>query len=433
MPKQAEDMRRLALAMGGVSVTGYAVDYGFNLGLTRFLTPHAYGDYKVAFSFAFFLGLAVLLGGDRAAPMVLSPAIEQGSPRKVWEYLRFYLRTAALLGGGVVLVTWVLSALHVGSSDPQDHHVLALAVVAVPLNAAAAMVSRTLQSAHRPVRATVPWRVGLPLLQLLLFASLVAWRGKLTVHEAILISIAATAGLTWWQWRDLHRLGLVEVRRDPAARQARAWLTASLPMMGTFLVALALNQSDLYFLELLGDESEVGHYAAASMAAHFVPLVQVALVSLMAPLLRPALDKGAEASRRLFRQGQTLILVSVLPVAAVLVLFAAPILGLFGPSYQDSLGVLMALVLGNVTWALAALSSLWLQYRRRAVAVLVVSIGTLIFDSLFNLILIPRYGMEGAAASTAATLTLAAAAIIVLHWRQPAPAFYADRERQGAD
>lgn len=421
MSHQVEDMRRLALVMGSVSVAGYLVDYGFNLGLTQFLTPHAYGDYKVAFSFAFFLGLTVLLGGDRAAPLVLSPAIEQGRPRQVWEYLRFYFQAAALLGGGAILVTWTLSVLHVGSTDPEDHHVLAWAVAAVPLNAAAAMVSRTLQAAHRPARAAVPWRIGLPLLQLALFAAVVAWRGRLTVHEAIFIGIVSTAGLALGQWLDVRRLGLVEVRRDHDARESRAWLMASLPMMGTFIVALALNQSDLYFLELLGDESEVGHYAAAAMTAHFVPLVQVTFVGLMAPFVRPALDKGAEASRTVFRQGQTLIFASVLTVAVVLVLFAEPILGLFGPSYRDSLVVLKALVLGNVAWALAALSSLWLQYRRRAGAVLVVSIATLVLDSLLNLLLIPRYGMEGAAASTAATLSLAAATIVLLHWRQPPP------------
>ncbi|MCH9651892.1 MAG: oligosaccharide flippase family protein [Deltaproteobacteria bacterium] len=421
MPQQPKELRRLALAMGGVSLAGYAVDYGFNLGLTRFLTPHAYGDYKVAFSFAFFLGLAVLLGGDRAAPLMLSPAIQEGRPRKVWEYLLFYFKTASLLGGLAILLTWVLSALHVGGVDPEDHHVLAWAVVAVPLNAAAAMVSRTLQSAQLQVRASLPWRVGLPLFQLALFALVVAWRGQLTVYEAVFIAVVATAGLTWWQWRDIRRLGLVEVRRDRAASEPRVWLKASLPMMGAFLVALALNQSDLFFLELLGNENDVGHYAAAAMAAHFVPLLQVATVGLIAPFIRPALDRGAEASRTLFRQGLTLILASVLPVAAVLVLFAGPILGLFGPSYRDSLGTLIALVLGNVSWALAALSSLWLQYQRRGVVVLVVSILTLALDSLLNLLLIPRYGMEGAAASTAMTLSLSAAMILWLHWRHPSP------------
>jgi len=403
--------------MGGVSLGGYLVDYGFNLGLTRLLTPHDYGDYKVAFSFAFFLGMAVLLGGDRAAPMILSPAIEQGRPRKVWEYLRFYFMTAVLLGGVAILVTWGLSALHVGRNATGSHHALAWAVVAVPLNAAGAMVSRTLQSAHRPIRASLPWRVGLPLLQLALFAAVVAWRGRLSVHEAVSIGMLAAAGLTCWQWRDIHRLGLIEVRRDPAPGETRAWLKASLPMMGTFLVALALNQSDLFFLEILADETDVGHYAAAAMAAHFVPLVQVAIVGLIAPLVRPALDKGTEASRTLFRQGLTLILASALPVAAVLVFFAEPILGLFGPTYRDSVGALIALVLGNVVWALAALSSLWLQYQRRAIAVLVVSVATLALDSLLNLLLIPRYGMDGAAASTAMTLSFAAAAIVWIHWR----------------
>lgn len=45
--------------------------------------------------------------------------------------------------------------------------------------------------------------------------------------------------------------------------EPRRWLTTSLPMMGFFLVTVALSQSDLYFLEMLGDEHEVGLYASS--------------------------------------------------------------------------------------------------------------------------------------------------------------------------
>jgi O-antigen/teichoic acid export membrane protein len=75
--------------------------------------------------------------------------------------------------------------------------------------------------------------------------------------------------------------------------------------------------------------------------------------------------------------------------------------------------VLVLLLAGNVAWAAAALSSLWLQYRGRAGVVLAISIATLIADSILNLLLIPRYGMTGAAAGTAATLSVAALAVVV--------------------
>jgi O-antigen/teichoic acid export membrane protein len=191
--------------------------------------------------------------------------------------------------------------------------------------------------------------------------------------------------------------------------------------MGAFLVALALNQSDLYFLELLGDEVEVGHYAAASTVAHVVTVIQVTLVSLVAPLAGPALEDGADASRATFRRGISWMLGLSLPLSLLLVFLGEPVLALFGAQYRVGHGVLQLLVVGNLGWALAALSALWLQYRGRAKVVLVVSVAALAVDSALNLLLIPRFGMVGAAAGTAATLLGGAVAVVAAHVRAPRP------------
>jgi O-antigen/teichoic acid export membrane protein len=84
-------------------------------------------------------------------------------------------------------------------------------------------------------------------------------------------------------------------------------------------------------------------------------------------------------------------------------------------------GVLQLLVAGNFAWAVAALSALWLQYRGRAKVVLVVSVAALVVDSALNLLLIPRFGMVGAAAGTGATLCGGAIALIAAHLRTPRP------------
>jgi O-antigen/teichoic acid export membrane protein len=412
-------LRRGAVTLGAVTIGGFLADYAFNLGLTRFLTPHDYGDFKVAYAFVHFFGLAVLLGGDRAAPMVLAPWLQSGEHRRVWEYLRFYLGTALLLGLVLTAVIWTASWLHVGTLDPHHHHPLAWVVVAVPLSAVGAMVSRTLQSARMPAQAVLPWRIGLPVLQLAIFAVVIAVQGTLGLIEAVLIGVLATGAITAAQGLWVHRLGLVEIAREPGFPQARGWLVTSLPMMGSFLVALGLNQSDLYFLELLGDEAEVGYYAAAATAAHFLLLVQTTVVGLVAPLARPAIEAGEEASRSTYRHGQALMLRLAIPLAVVLALAAGPILELFKPEYRAAHWALVLLVLANLAWAAAALSSLWLQYQDRAGLVLAISIGTLVVDSALNLLLIPRYGMDGAAASTTVTLTVAAAALILAR-RTPA-------------
>lgn len=411
-------LRRGIVTVLGIALTGYLANYLFNLGLARYMTAEAYGDFKVAYSFALFCGLAVLLGGDRAAPMVLAPCVEQGEPRKVWEYVRFYVGIALVLGSLIALVTWTVSYLHVGSAHPGHHHPLAWVVIAIPINAAGAMISRTLQSARRPGQAALPWRIGLPLLQLAAFAVVVAVHGTLGLVEAVLIGVAATSVIALGQWLWVRRLGLIELARDVGFQQPRLWLGASLPMMGSFVVALTLNQSDLYFLEILGDEAQVGHYAAAETIADLLMLVQTAVVGLVAPIARPAIERGAAESRGAFRQAQTLMMSILIPLALVLATVAVPVLGMFGTQYRAAHAVLLMLIVGKFAWAAAALSSLWLQYQGRASAVLAISIGALVVDSILNLILIPRYGMAGAAAGTAVTLFAAAVAAMWVLWRE---------------
>ena len=104
-----------------------------------------------------------------------------------------------------------------------------------------------------------------------------------------------------------------------------------------------------------------------------------------------------------------LLLVIGVPVAVALGLAARPGLSLFGPGYPAADTVLVYLLVGNVTWAAAALSILWLQYTRRGTVIIAITAATLVVDSALNVLLIPRFGMNGAAAGTAVTMTLASA------------------------
>ena len=410
-------LRRGSLTLVAVGVGGVAADYAFNIGLTRLLDPHEYGDFRVASAFAAFFGVAVLLGGDRAAPHALAGPFQSGDSATAWEYLRFYAQLAFALSAVVIAATWAAATLHIGSADPRHHHPVALISIAIPLSALGALASRGLQSAQFPGLAAIPWRIGFPLLKLALILLCAALLGGIHLEHAILLAIAAVAVVTAWQYSELRRRMLPKLVRAPEARTPRLWLQTSVPMMGAFLVSLALNQSDLYFLELLGDESEVGYYSAASTAAHFVILVQATVVGLVAPLARPAIEAGQEASRHAYGRGLRLMAIGLLVVAAVLGLAAEPILASFGPEYPAAAPELLLLAVGNLAWASAALAVLWLQFSNRGLSVLVCSVSVLVLDSALNLLLIPSWGMRGAAASTALTLTLAAAGLLLLFRR----------------
>lgn len=407
-------LRRGGLALIAIGVGGFAADYLFNVGLARLLPPHEYGDFRVAAAFAAFFGVAVLLGGDRAAPKALAGPLQQGDRARAWEYLRFYFELALGLSLLVIAGTWTVSFLHLGSTDPLDHHAIAWVVLSVPISAAGALASRALQSARRPVLASLPWRLGVPLLSLSFVLLAAKLRHGIVVQEAVVLTLIAVILVSVGQWWLLRRLEMPELLRDPAARTPGRWIAISMPMMGAFLVTLALNQSDIYFLELLGEEHEVGFYAAAATSAHFLLIVQTAIVGLVAPLAQPAMEAGRERLAQVLRQGQRLMLVAILPATAILILAERPILSLFGPSFTAAVPELELLTASNLAWATAALSVLWLQYSGRGRLVVGIALGTLVADSLLNAALIPSFGMRGAAASTLVTTSIAAAAVILV-------------------
>jgi O-antigen/teichoic acid export membrane protein len=101
----------------------------------------------------------------------------------------------------------------------------------------------------------------------------------------------------------------------------------------------------------------------------------------------------------------------LLPTAVLIGLGARPLLGLFGPDYRAVVLELDLLLLGNVLWALAALPSLRLQYDGRGSTVLAISLAALVLDVALDLVVVPTYGILGAALTTAATLGAAALAL----------------------
>lgn len=203
----------------------------------------------MVWSFASLFGVVILLGGDRAAPQVLASVFERRELAAAWEHLRFYMLLALGLAAGVMLATWSISYSHTGHADPLGHHPLAWAVLSIPINAAGALASRALQSAKYYSResAVAPRSAA---------AQPRPDRGLLRCQRIAQGSPRVGA-------RDHHHPRHHRVAMETAAPARNADLGArshqgrpatvaapSLPMMGVFIVTLALNQSDLYFLEL---------------------------------------------------------------------------------------------------------------------------------------------------------------------------------------
>lgn len=415
-------LKRDATIAISAGILGFLVDYALNLLLSHLLNAHEFGDYRFALAFSFFCATVVVLGGDRAAPRMLAAPLDQAKYGIAWEYLRFYGVLGLLLSGIIIVSVWSGNYFYHGIRDPEDHHAVGIMVLAIPFMAAGALASRTLQTAGRTFLAAMPWRVGAPVLLLAALMATQFLTNRTTLYEVLWLSCLAIVVVTLAQGVMVKRHALKVVTFAPESREPRQWLGLSVPIMGAFLVNMGLGQSDLFFLEWLGTERAVGHYAAAITSAHFVILIQTSIIAIFAPLVARDLQSSSVQASAALLQGQKIMVMALGPIIIGLILAAVPVMRLFGTDYPEVAPALRLLIVANGVWALAALSALWLEYRGHGKTVVLITALTLLVDSILNASLIPTFGPLGAAASSAVTSIGAAAVTVWLALRiQRAP------------
>ncbi|WDE06706.1 oligosaccharide flippase family protein [Thalassomonas viridans] len=410
-------LKKGSLILGLSVIAGFALDYLFNLTLSRALPSHEYGDYKVAFAFATITSVLTLLGGDRVAPRILSGPLSKGDNRSVWEFLRFYLLITAVLSLLVILGTALASYWHIGSSDLQHHHPLLLMSIAIPLISIGALLSRILQSAKYLALSNLPWRIALPLLKISLILLLVAILPEVELWHVVTAGITAVCLIISWQWHKIRQLNLISLQRTPGSFVGNKLLKLSVPMMLAMLITLGINQIDLFLLEMLAPEHEVGLFAAAATTSHILPVVQTTIAGLFLPLIGPALEESVTRSKALFWQGQKLITASILGLLLCLLTAGPWLLSFFGKDYLQAEQALIYLALAYALWGLAAFASTWLQYAGKGTYVIRTGCATLAIDAGCNLWLIPLYGINGAALATLIAMAFAALTTWLLYYK----------------
>ena len=182
----------------------------------------------------------------------------------------------------------------------------------------------------------------------------------------------------------------------------------SFPLVINILLGLMIFNADLIFLWLFRSTETVGYYNASYQLISFlINLAWAYSFSLLPALTRASADNGDR--RRLYASSVAQTFAVGLPIAVGGALLAPQIIGLvFGPQYLPSaapLAVLIASVpfmlfkdVGMVTLIVAGRESTVMKMTAAAVAL----------NIALNLLVIPRYGLIGAACTTLATEILRA-------------------------
>jgi O-antigen/teichoic acid export membrane protein len=157
-------------------------------------------------------------------------------------------------------------------------------------------------------------------------------------------------------------------------------------------------QVDTFIISFLLTEADLGYYGASQTVLAGVLMIPVAIRMALYPLMARFESQDKEKLHHLYHKASQYMLVIGLPLSAGVTVLAAPVIELlFGPDFAPAIPALqisvwaMLFALMNVPGA-----RLMLVYGRQTPASWLRGIGTVASVGL-NLLLIPRFGINGAA------------------------------------
>lgn len=179
-------------------------------------------------------------------------------------------------------------------------------------------------------------------------------------------------------------------------------LLTSFPMTISFFSLLIMQSMDMFVLKYYFDFKIIAYYGVAIKISMMVGIVLQSVNAIIAPKISEMYfsNKDIELDN-LINKSIKINFLLTFPLIIVLVFFSKTVLGFFGQNYIEASGALIILLIGQLVNSFSGSVGVYLNMTGRQKVFQYILILSLILNLGFNLILIPIYGMFGAAISTA--------------------------------
>lgn len=176
----------------------------------------------------------------------------------------------------------------------------------------------------------------------------------------------------------------------------------------TGMSILLYTQADIWILGMFKSTEIVGVYGVAAKLVLLVYFPIMAFAAVIPSLISVIHTSGdIQELRRIVSESSRWILSLSMPIMLILVLEGRFILKYFyGPAFEAGYAVLLILVLGQMVKAGAGLIGVILQMTGEHKVYMKINILWGILNIILNILLVPGYGMIGAAAATAFCLSM---------------------------
>ena len=407
-----EEPRLLGAAFASLLVKGCAAAAGFvaNVLIARALGAAGAGTYFLAITCVTAFAVVGRSGTDVAALRAISGHLRRGwncgaDAVESWAWGRLF-RWALLAWATLAAFAWFLAPSVFGEPDLGLPLLVASSAV-VPIGVLS-LLAEVLKARGRVTWGMAVQSLLVPLGMVAGMALLLLWSGggdPALAAGAYLVTTSSTAIVGWMLLRRT-RTALASAPNETLSAAALTDLrSSSTAFMVIAMQNLVVSLTDTVMLGILADATAVGLYGVALRVTSLGNLVLAAINGVVGPRFAGLAATGDhDALKRLARTATRAMAGSSLVMFAALITFREPILMLFGPEFVAAQGAFVVLslgqlvVLGTGPVAYLLMMSGHRRFHRNGLTLAALA------NVVLNVVLIPPFGILGAAIATAASL-----------------------------
>ncbi|WP_428672845.1 oligosaccharide flippase family protein [Roseibium sp.] len=405
---------RMAVFTFVVRVAGAALAYLSQIVLARLMGAHDYGIYSVAWTLVIVFGVMACGGFSSSANRFIPQYLQKGDLNGLRGFLRTSRQTAFLIGtlaaaagmGGVYLLRPVI----------EPSYVLPVSVVllALPFFAVGLVQDGIARSYDWPSLAMLPTYVWRPLAILFLLVVVAVSGLRTDALTTVLVAVSATLLVALYQYLHLRRKLAPRIPAGPRRTELTFWLAISLPMLLVDGFLQLITSADVIMVSFFRDPGEVAVYFAASKTLALVHFVYFAVRAASAHRFSNFAHNGDRKGLADYVHQATLWTFWPSVAAGAVLLLAAPLLlRLFGSDFTSGYELIAILMIGVLARASVGPADALLTMTGNQTSCAGIYAATFLLNVLFNLALIPQFGLAGAALATSCAILFEATCLAV--------------------
>lgn len=371
--------------------------------LARVLGPEQFGIYTYVLAIVSICAIPAMFG----LPSLIVRETAKAEIKQEWSRMRglwFWSNgITTTLSIAIALIVAAILWLHRDNFTQNQLLTFAWGIVFIPLSALAGVRAASLRGLRKVIQGQLPEHVLKPALFIIMLVFVgLAGLPSLTAQSAMMLNALSAGGAfifgAWLLWRARPNQ-LVNAKKE---FESKTWITSVIPLAMISGLDILLKQTDIVLLGLLTTNENVGFYRIAIQVALLLSIVREAVKMIIMPyLVRFYQEDNINSFQRLVTQSTRVgFLFSLCPLILIIILGKSLIELVFGIEYVLAYYALVFLCLAQVIDAFFGMAGTLLTmcgYERKTLTVQVI---TIFFNIAFNLLLIPLYGMEGAAIAT---------------------------------